>query len=151
MEKSEQLIKTATTALAETVELEIERKRLKRENNETDSDCDESDPLSQFDVQLALLEGKLMQAKQMASHEPIVKPSELLENGTNEKSSSPSSTVSNQNEKQDNIVNAAHNKSNGDLHSTSSNILVNGDHKELIEIDSCQHTLTHKTDKETTW
>ena len=46
----------------------MERKRLKKENNEEDSDCDDNDPLSQFDAQMALLEGKLMQAKQMASH-----------------------------------------------------------------------------------
>ena len=50
LEKSEQLIKTATLALAETVELEMERKRIKKENNEDDSDCDESDPLRQFDA-----------------------------------------------------------------------------------------------------
>merc|ERR1712226_596202 len=80
LEKSEQLIKTATLALAETVELEMERKRIKRENNEEDSDCDESDPLRQFDAQMALLEGKLVQAKQLASQDHIISLPAVLEN-----------------------------------------------------------------------
>ena len=80
LEKSEQLIKTATLALAETVELEMERKRIKKENNEDDSDCDESDPLRQFDAQMALLEGKLVQAKQLASQDHIISLQSVLEN-----------------------------------------------------------------------
>jgi len=54
--KSEQYIKTATAALADAVAMEVE-------NDEEDV----NDPLSQFDAQMAILEGKLLEAKYLAS------------------------------------------------------------------------------------
>ena len=130
----------------------MERKRLKKENNEEDSDCDDNDPLSQFDAQMALLEGKLMQAKQMASHNTTTlaaKHTEPPESNIKDISSSPEiSAVKQEDKEEDVIVNAAQNKSNGDLHSS---LLVNGEHKELIQDGSRHETLTHKVDQETTW
>jgi len=152
LEKSEQLIKSATVALAETVELEMERKRLKRGNNEEDSDCDESHPLSQFDAQMALLEGKLMQAKQLASHKDNIATHIEKLNDTKDTSSAPNVIETTEEHKLEDgaIVNAAQNKTNGDLHSTTTSLLVNGEHNELIETDTC-HKLSHKEDQETSW
>jgi len=154
LEKSEQLIKSSTIALAETVELEMERKRLKRENNEEDSDCDESHPLSQFDAQMALLEGKLMQAKALASHKDNI-ATQIEKANDVSKDSSPVPHVTEKKEedqiKEDSsIVNAAQKKSNGESHSSTTSLLLNGEHNELIETDSC-HKLSHKTDQETSW
>jgi len=59
LEKSEHYIKIATSTLAEAVQLELERK-------EREGDDDSDDELSQFDAQMALLEGKLLQAKALA-------------------------------------------------------------------------------------
>ena len=150
LEKSEQFIKTATCALAETVQLEMERKQKKRENNEDDSDCDESDPLRQFDAQMALLEGKLMQAKHMASQDNTNEHLHLLGSPTKDYSSSPLLPDKKLQEDDDLIVNAAQNKSYGNVHSTTAIRLVNGGNEELMKTDSC-HKLTHKTDQETTW
>jgi len=60
LEKSEAYIKVATTTLAEAVQLEMERKEREGEDSQDDS------ALSQFDAQMALLEGKLLQAKVLA-------------------------------------------------------------------------------------
>jgi len=154
LEKSEQLIKSATVALAETVELELERKRLKRENNEDDSDCDESHPLSQFDAQMALLEGKLMQAKQLASHkDDIASHIEKVKDETKDTSSVPNVLEKNQDDninEDTSIKNAAQSKSNGESHPSTTSLLVNGEHNELNETDSC-HKLPHKEDQEATW
>ena len=154
LEKSEQLIKSATVALAETVELEMERKRLKRENNEDDSDCDESHPLSQFDAQMALLEGKLKQAKELASHKDnIAAHIENVTDKRNDTSSSPNiieTREDDQIKEESSIMNAAQNKLNGDSHSSTTSLLVNGEHNNLDETDSC-HKLAHKEDQEATW
>merc|ERR1711988_842589 len=56
--KSEQYIKTATAALADAVAMEITDNDHSEENN---------NPLSQFDAQMAILEGRLLQAKYLAS------------------------------------------------------------------------------------
>ena len=76
-----------------------------------------------------------------------------MENNIKDRSSSPEILEMKQEDKEEDvIVNAAQNKSNGDLHSsTSSSLLVNGDHKELIPEGSCHDNLTHKVDQETTW
>jgi len=59
--KSEEYIKTATAALADAVAMEVDR-------NETDlQDEENNNPLSQFDAQMAILEGRLLQAKYLAS------------------------------------------------------------------------------------
>jgi len=63
--KSEQYIKTATAALAEAVAMEVERRKNAGEDEENGSD--DSDPLSQFDAQMTLLEGKLLEAKYLAA------------------------------------------------------------------------------------
>ena len=55
--KSEQYIKTATVALAEAVQYELENRK------ETQEEEREENALSQFDAQLKLLEGKLLQAR----------------------------------------------------------------------------------------
>ena len=130
----------------------MERKRLKRENNEEDSDCDESHPLSQFDAQMALLEGKLMQAKQLASHKDNIATHIEKLNDTKDTSSAPNVIETTEEHKLEDgaIVNAAQNKTNGDLHSTTTSLLVNGEHNELIETDTC-HKLSHKEDQETSW
>lgn len=57
LEKSEQYIKTATVALAEAVQYEME--------NSKDQEKEEN-ALSQFDAQMKLLEGKLLQARKLA-------------------------------------------------------------------------------------
>ena len=132
-------------ALAETVELEMERKRIKKENNEDDSDCDESDPLRQFDAQMALLEGKLVQAKQLASQDHIISLPAVLER--KHKDLLTSDVSDNKEEKV--IANATQTKSSADLRSPASSLLVNGDHNELNK-DSC-HIITHKEDQETSW
>ena len=61
--KSEQYIKTATAALADAVAMEVER----RKNSPEEEEEIISDPLSQFDAQMAILEGKLLEAKFLAS------------------------------------------------------------------------------------
>lgn len=61
LEKSEHYIKTATVALAEAVEMEIEY-----EKKEGGNDIHDNGALSQFDAQMALLEGQLIQAKVLA-------------------------------------------------------------------------------------
>ena len=61
--KSEQYIKTATAALADAVAMEVER----RKNSPEEEEEIISDPLSQFDAQMAILEGKLLEAKYLAS------------------------------------------------------------------------------------
>lgn len=58
---SENYIKTATKALAEAVQMEMESRKDKGEEEE------EENALSQFDAQLKLLEGKLMQARLLAA------------------------------------------------------------------------------------
>merc|ERR1719411_2423709 len=63
--KSEQYIKTATAALAEAVAMEVERR--KNAGEDEDNGSDDSDPLSQFDAQMTLLEGKLLEAKYLAA------------------------------------------------------------------------------------
>jgi len=60
LEKSEHYIKIATATLAEAVQLELERKEREGDDREDDS------ALSQFDAQMALLEGKLLQAQVLA-------------------------------------------------------------------------------------
>ena len=62
--KSEQFIKTATAALADAVAMEVERQK---NAGEEESQNDANDPLSQFDAQMTLLEGKLMEAKYLAA------------------------------------------------------------------------------------
>ena len=62
--KSEQYIKTATAALADAVAMEVERRKNSPEDTEEEII---SDPLSQFDAQMAILEGKLLEAKYLAS------------------------------------------------------------------------------------
>merc|ERR1712241_1443708 len=62
--KSEQFIKTATAALADAVAMEVERQK---NAGEEESENDANDPLSQFDAQMTLLEGKLMEAKYLAA------------------------------------------------------------------------------------
>ena len=62
--KSEQYIKTATAALAEAVAMEVERRK---NAGEDENGSDETDPLSQFDAQMTLLEGKLLEAKYLAA------------------------------------------------------------------------------------
>jgi hypothetical protein len=60
--KSEQYIKTSTASLAEVVAMEVERR-----NNAGDEDEDDNSPLSQFDAQMVVLEGKLLEAKYLAA------------------------------------------------------------------------------------
>lgn len=63
--KSEQYIKTATAALADAVAMEVERRK-----NSSNCELEEEDannPLSQFDAQMSILEGKLLEAKYLAS------------------------------------------------------------------------------------
>lgn len=62
--KSEQYIKTATAALADAVAMEVERRK---NSGQEEAEKDISDPLSQFDAQMAILEGKLLEAKYLAS------------------------------------------------------------------------------------
>lgn len=57
LEQSQKYINTATTALAEAVQYQIENGK---------DDEDENDALSQFDAQLKLLEGKLVEARLLA-------------------------------------------------------------------------------------
>lgn len=64
--KSEQYIKTATAALADAVAMEVERRKNAGED-EYDSINDANDPLSQFDAQMSILEGKLLEAKYLAA------------------------------------------------------------------------------------
>ena len=61
LELCERYIKTATQALAEAVQMEMESRKDKGEEEE------EENALSQFDAQLKLLEGKLMQARLLAA------------------------------------------------------------------------------------
>ncbi len=63
--KSEQYIKTATAALADAVAMEVERRKTQGDNGEDDDES--SNPLSQFDAQMAVLEGKFLEAKCLAS------------------------------------------------------------------------------------
>jgi len=63
LEQSEKYIKTATVALADAVQWEMEHRKDSQEEEE------ESNAISQFDAQLRLLEWKLMQAKILASGE----------------------------------------------------------------------------------
>ena len=63
--KSEQYIKTATAALADAVAMEVERR--KNSGQDENDEEDVNDPLSQFDAQMAILEGKLLEAKYLAS------------------------------------------------------------------------------------
>lgn len=63
LEQSEKYIKTATAALADAVQWEMEHRKDSQEEEE------ESNAISQFDAQLRLLEWKLMQAKILASSE----------------------------------------------------------------------------------
>jgi len=63
LEQSEKYIKTATAALADAVQWEMEHRKDSQEEEE------ESNAISQFDAQLRLLEWKLMQAKILASGE----------------------------------------------------------------------------------
>ena len=72
--KSEQYIKTSTAALAEAVAMEVERSKNAGAEDEVDSS-----PLSQFDAQLALLEGKLLEAKYLAAKANGPPRSELSE------------------------------------------------------------------------
>lgn len=65
LEKSEHYIKIATSTLAEAVQLELERKEREGDDSEDDS------ALSQFDAQMALLEGKLLQAKALAEESSL--------------------------------------------------------------------------------
>lgn len=60
LEKSEQFIKSATQALAEAVAIEMENRRDGEEDEEQDA-------LSQFDAQMALLEGRMRHAKLLAA------------------------------------------------------------------------------------
>lgn len=60
LEKSEQFIKTATQTLAEAVKIEMENRRDGEEDEEQDA-------LSQFDAQMALLEGRMRHAKLLAA------------------------------------------------------------------------------------
>ena len=62
--KSEQYIKTATAALADAVAMEVERRK---NSGQDEAEEEISDPLSQFDAQMAILEGKLLEAKYLAS------------------------------------------------------------------------------------
>ena len=57
--KSEEYIKTATAALADAVAMEITENQDHSEEN--------NNPLSQFDAQMAILEGRLLQAQYLAS------------------------------------------------------------------------------------
>lgn len=61
LEQSEKYIKTATAALADAVQWEMDNRKDCQEEEE------ESNAISQFDAQLRLLEGKLLQAKILAS------------------------------------------------------------------------------------
>jgi len=63
LEQSEKYIKTATAALADAVQWEMENRKDSQEEEE------ESNAISQFDAQLRLLEWKLLQAKMLASGE----------------------------------------------------------------------------------
>ena len=60
LEESERFIKTATSTLAEAVEIQIEESK-----NSSDNDAD--NPLSAFDQHVAFLEGQLKEAKVLAS------------------------------------------------------------------------------------
>lgn len=60
LELSESYIRTATTALAEAVQLEVESRKESQEEEE------ENDALSQFEMKMKLLEEKLAQAKLLA-------------------------------------------------------------------------------------
>ena len=85
--KSEQYIKTATAALADAVAMEVER----RKNSEDENEKEDLDPLSQFDAQMAILEGKLLEAKYLASKatsslpSPEMKPEESSDNQNHDK------------------------------------------------------------------
>lgn len=75
--KSEQYIKTATAALADAVAMEVERRK---RDGEDEANLDDNDPLSQFDAQMVLLEGKLLEAKFLAAkanQSPANNPSSL--------------------------------------------------------------------------
>lgn len=63
--KSEQYIKTATAALADAVAMEVERRKNSKEDEISDEESD--NPLSQFDAQMAILEGKFLEAKYLAN------------------------------------------------------------------------------------
>ena len=73
LEKSEHYIKIATSTLAEAVQLEMERKEREGDDEEDDS------ALSQFDAQMALLEGKLLQAKVLAQESAMAAAAEEAE------------------------------------------------------------------------
>ena len=148
LEKSEQFIKSATCALAEAVQMEIERKRQKRENNEDDSDCDENDPLNQFDAQMALLEGKLMQAKLLANQDDTIKHLPHLNAPIKDDSSS--SLAELKLKEGDLSVNSPQSNSNGTLCLEPACKSVNSESQELIKRESC-HNLTYKSDQETIW
>ena len=77
--KSEEYIKTATAALADAVAMEVDR-------NDADQDEENNNPLSQFDAQMAILEGRLLQAKYLASKAS----SQTIINSTSEDSTSTS-------------------------------------------------------------
>ena len=77
--KSEEYIKTATAALADAVAMEVDR-------NDADQDEENNNPLSQFDAQMAILEGRLLQAKYLASKAS----SQTIINSTSEDSNSTS-------------------------------------------------------------
>ncbi len=83
--KSEQYIKSSTAALAEAVAMEVERQKNAGE------DEDDVSPLSQFDAQLVLLEGKLMEAKYLAAKANGSSPSVI---STTRSSTSPASSTS---------------------------------------------------------
>ena len=84
--KSEEYIKTATAALAEAVAMEITDNENSEENN---------NPLSQFDAQMAILEGRLLQAKYLASKASSQTINTTPSNTSEENSSN--STVENNN------------------------------------------------------
>ena len=81
--KSEEYIKTATAALADAVAMEITDNDHSEENN---------NPLSQFDAQMAILEGRLLQAKYLASKAS----SQTITSNTSEENSS-NTTIENNN------------------------------------------------------
>ena len=148
LEKSEQFIKTATIALAEAVQMEIDRKRQKKENNEDDSDCDENDPLSQFDAQMVLLEGKLMQAKLLTSQDNTIEQSQLVSSSLG---GDPSRSILELKLKDGDLcAKATQNSSNGVLCLEPACKSLKGESEELVTQESC-HSIAYKSDQETIW
>ena len=88
LEKSAEYIKTATAALAEAVAMNISE--TENDNNHSEEN---NNPLSQFDAQMAILEGRLLQAKYLASK--ASSQSINLSNSAEENSSN--STIENNN------------------------------------------------------